>query len=387
MNITKVEQLAVESAQLDKPDNGVINPRKSRRTPKLNVEYDDRGYRHSDLILFNGDHEAALLYAQIRYWSGTGRNGKPRASIEIKAKGRGWIAKSAEMLWDELMLTEDQVRRINGVFKAGNAVEVETTMYKRSKCTHYRYVSPHAQGMTLPENPESHSGKKPNHTPGKPHVFTETMAETVSETKNIQNAGAGNTPASTSPETTGKQSGEGKTPKTEQASEPFLKICLSRKLEFIPANDNGQNTPCVLGELTPEDQNTAQRLEYELSKAGIDPLAFMKWLTLPAYQKHMLNLDNDAHWSLFVVMSHREMFAEKYRAYLDNLPPCAKKAATPAPVECPVVVQVDHVTAPAPCADDYDEAPHQMTPEEIKQWMASVTKPVHVHQNKLFNVK
>lgn len=222
MEYSTTEIQAVEAAQLiananpalDKPQTCAINPRKFRRTPRLSVEYDERGYRHSDLVLFNGDHESALLYAQIRYWSGTGRNGKPRASIEIKGKGRGWIAKSAEMLWDELMLTEDQVRRINAVFKAGNAVEVETAMYKRSKCTHYRYVSPHAQEGTLPENPESHSGKIPNHTPGKPHVFTETMAETVSKNKDFVDA-----PLSTeaAPDNSTTQSGKDE-PQTQQVT-------------------------------------------------------------------------------------------------------------------------------------------------------------------------
>jgi hypothetical protein len=143
-------------------------------------------------------------------------------------------------------------------------------------------------------------------------------AKEVLDTKegNIKDAGAGNTPASTTPETI-QQSGKGITPKTEQASEPFLKICLSRKLEFIKLDDNGENTPCVLAELTPEDLNTAQRLEHELTKAGLDPLDFVGWLT-PQRFKHiaLINLDNAMNWGLFVVMSHREMFFDKYRAYL-----------------------------------------------------------------------
>ncbi|MFM0272397.1 hypothetical protein PQQ59_17545 [Paraburkholderia aspalathi] len=167
---------------------------------------------------------------------------------------------------------------------------------------HYLYVGPGADLGT------------PHADLGTP--CTEGNQQKETQNLNIQNAGAGNTPASTSPEKISEQSGKDVTPKKEQASEPFLKISLSRKLEFIEANDNGENTPCVLHELTDDDRSTAQRLEHELTKAGLDPLGFMKWLTLHVYQKHMLGMDNAAHWSLFVIMTHREMFFDRYKAYL-----------------------------------------------------------------------
>ncbi|QIN63126.1 hypothetical protein SBC1_31500 [Caballeronia sp. SBC1] len=201
----------LETARVETPPKA---PKQSKvKTPPKPAlpEHNDRAYQHSDLIRFDGDHLAMLLYAQLRYWSGTSkRTGKPRAGIKHPKTGTpGWIAKSAAMLWNELMLTPHQIERINKVFKASGAVEVETFMYKRSLCVHYR-LSPEtgsAQG-TLPEKGKSHSPETGGHTSPNPGVFTESLSKTISETKAYKQASGKSDAENASPEPCEAASGE-----------------------------------------------------------------------------------------------------------------------------------------------------------------------------------
>lgn len=244
-------------------------------------------------------------------------------------------------------------------------LEVTQKMFNGSYTPHYRYIG---TGVEINTPVETNT----------PHVeINTTITDSINSSNknlNIQNAGPGNTPAKTIPETTIEQSGKVKTPKAEQASDPFLKICLERKLEFLAVGTNSDNPKgCVLPTLTAADLNTAQRLEHELTKAGLDPLAFLGWLTPFRFQQHTLAINTSMDWSLFVIVSYREMFFAKYR---EHLTPISSKAVQPiAPVE-PVVL---HVLS----ADDYEacnEPPEYVKPDLFDHQKAAKAAAKKVQQ-------
>ncbi|MFM0501937.1 hypothetical protein [Paraburkholderia caffeinilytica] len=71
-----------------------------------------------------------------------------------------------------------------------------------------------------------------------------------------------------------------------------------------------------------------------------------------------------------------------------DMPAPAEPAAEPA--VCPAIVHQVKETTPLHVldADEYEVgAWHEPTPEQIRAWMATATKPAHVNPNKLYNVK
>ena len=294
-----------------------------------------RSYNVDDMPACNWNGMAATIVDDIRFNTKTHKRPKAASIAYWQAYFKG--------------CSEQKVRTAIRDALASGLLKVTYKMFNGSNTPHYLYVGTGVEFNTPVEI-------------NTPHVeFNTTITDSISSSNknlNIQNAGSGNTPASTSP-VISEQSGKGVTPKHERASEPFLKIGLEKKLEFIAANDNGENVPSVLAELTPDDRKTAQRLEFGLTKAGLDPMEFMNWLTLSRYQHVVLHdLATDAQWSLLVVMSHRGVFFDAYRAHLDSLKFYTKK--TPAHIlkassEWPPVPLADHAK-PAPLLmDDYEQ--------------------------------
>jgi hypothetical protein len=113
-----------------------------------------------------------------------------------------------------------------------------------------------------------------------------------------------------------------------------------------------------------------------------DPAYFVKYITeaVSFCQKKQEKQAEKEAW---------ELEKTKQLAELDQL---QKAKAAPAPVNKPsknaamtqALIQAKNQAAPI--VED-DEAPHQMTPAEIAQWMKTVKKPAHVNPNSLFNVK
>ncbi|CAE6802950.1 hypothetical protein R75461_05276 [Paraburkholderia nemoris] len=325
--------IANASPALDKPDN-CVKPAKEPTFVRPRLEYIEFFSKYT-----RSPYNAAKLYSYLVYHAQRNKPGPNPARLEVIREGgrwgdRGyWWVQTRKDIARACELTEDQFRSAMGALeRADVAVHQRGRYYGRIQkyygktIEHFRLgVCARGNGLDCwptvdqliqmriilgGDKPPLSSGDKP------PALVQDALVVSDTEEGNIQNAGAGNTPASISPEKISEQSGKGVDPKKEQASEPFLNACLEKKLQFIQANDNGENTPCVLAELTPDDHKTAQRLEFELTKAGLDPLAFMGWLTLQRYQKYTLGIGNDADWSVFVIVSHREMFFGKYRAYV-----------------------------------------------------------------------
>ncbi|WP_143036637.1 hypothetical protein [Paraburkholderia steynii] len=187
-------------------------------------------------------------------------------------------------------------RRMRTVIKHAmdsGLLEVTQKMFNGSYTPHYRYIGTDVEINTTITDSISSSNKN----------------------LNIQNGEAlALTPEAATPDRLKHDQGKSN-PKTCEASPAFLKICLERKWEFTPANDNGKNSPCLIPELTPDDEQTAQRLEHEIAKAGCNPVRFMNWLTLCRFQQSAIcDYSNSAHWSLLFIMAHRATFIERYRA-------------------------------------------------------------------------
>lgn len=322
-------QVIANALALDNPQTcatAPATPKKRltpRRIPGLS-RTNERGYLNDDRELLGGLKKpgslyAALMLGQLRRDFERDKDGKPAFAQRIH-EGHYWVAYSLTYWERQLGLTENEARSgVQCLANSDDVVKVGKFRFgNEPKYLHFR-LTEKALGY-VPATPVEEGcvattqGGCANHTATTPTVLAPTV-----ENLNIQNPVAGNATGKPSPEAISEQSGKVKTPKTEQASEPFLKVCLDKKPEFIAANDNGENIPNLIPELTDADRSTAQRLEHELNKAGLDPLGFMDWLTLHRFQHiALIDLNNDASYSLFFIMKHRELFTSKYRQYLDN---------------------------------------------------------------------
>ncbi|MGP8439945.1 hypothetical protein ACT2FY_32260 [Paraburkholderia fungorum] len=125
-------------------------------------------------------------------------------------------------------------------------------------------------------------------------------------------------------------SGKIKTSKKPEASAPFLDRCLSRKRGWLKEATNSDNPAgCLLPDLTDADRDIAQRLEYRLTKAGLDALAFMDWLTPFRFQQIALGQWDAADYAFLWIgkTKHQQLLIAEYRQYLADQQAQADKAA------------------------------------------------------------
>lgn len=81
-----------------------------------------------------GDLMAGLLLSQIVYWFTPDRQG--RSKIRIQREGRRWMAKKHSEWYEEIRMTEDQVRRALGMLKKAGLVEVKRFKFAGAPTTH-----------------------------------------------------------------------------------------------------------------------------------------------------------------------------------------------------------------------------------------------------------
>ncbi|WP_109481508.1 hypothetical protein [Paraburkholderia sp. C35] len=335
MNNSLVEHQAVEAAQhsianalsqVDKPDK-CIRPKS---------EYLELFSQHCRV-----PYNVAKVFSHLVMRNQRNKSGDNPARLEVQREGGRWGNRAFWWLttYEEIAsacaLSVDQTRTALQILERLNQVEMhrgrhpvngQVIKYRAKTVLHIRLIlAGRSNGLDgWPSSSQMRiilgwdKAQLINWDKAQP-LLPDAVEGLDTEELNIQNGDSLTlTPESLS-EYASKGAGKVKTQKKERASEPFLKICLERKLEFITLNDNGENTPCVKGELTADDERTAQRLEHELKNAGIDPLAFMAWLTNPRYQ-HIVLIDmwSAGDWSLSMIMSHRQTFIDKYRKHLDN---------------------------------------------------------------------
>ena len=283
---------------------------------------------------FPGDHAAYTLLSQLVYWRLPKDNGQSRLTIQDD-QGNWVIAKTAAEFEQETGLTRRQVDKAKARLVKMGIISTQSGARDATKTTFYSFKqfpgnTPLTDYPTMDElrgiapvgATHCTCGCDPLHA--QVHSNTETVSKTVSKTKNIKNAGAGNTPASTIPETASEQSGKNATSNKPEASQPVLDLCLSQKREFLKLNQNADKHPGnLVPELTAADRDIAQRLEFRLTEAGIDAVAFLTWLTPVRFQK--LTLEHDVHTGYALLWmgekGNQTYLMGAYRAYLAE---CAK---------------------------------------------------------------
>ncbi|NPT36325.1 hypothetical protein [Paraburkholderia xenovorans] len=278
---------------------------------------------------FPGDHATYTLLSQLMYWRLPKDNGQSKLTIKDD-QGNWVIAKTAAELFTETGLTRGQIDQAKAKLKKLGIINAVSGARDAVKTTFYSFT--HFPGNTsLSDYPTigelrgiactdaTQCMPTCNASHAHMHSNTESVSKTVSKTKNIQNGDALTLSPEAVPPVDLKHDQGKSNPKKCEASEPFLKICLSKKLEFLAV---GLNTDNPIGSLVPEltdtDRDIAQRLEYRLTEAGIDPLAFLAWLTPIRFQRLTLDLDLSIDYAFLWMgkTDHQTYLMDAYRAYL-----------------------------------------------------------------------
>jgi hypothetical protein len=305
--------LAVEPVQS-------IAETKSKKTRRLvGLPKDDhRSYNAGDLPLCNWNGLAVSIIQHVRF--NTKLHKRPTAfslaywSAFFKGCPEQRVRTAVQDAMDSKL-----IKRSYGWFNGSNT-------------PHYMYVGPDVEINT-------------------PHVeinktITEGNQQKVTTNLNTQNGISGSAePTAHTPEGFSKAPGK-VTPKTKpQASTAFVDVFLSRKQEWLKTCTNSDNPGgCVLPELTDTDRDICQRVEYRLAEAGIDPLAFMGWLTCKCFQQFALGLGDGADYSSRWLgkLAHLAALVDLYRATQATLEPLSEPVAC-APMSEPAQPVTEHV--------------------------------------------
>lgn len=344
MNHSEVKYLHADASQsiassptFDNPQTCAKTPVKTPTVVRPRLEYIDFLSKYT-----RAPHNAAKVLSYLIFHAQRNKPGNNPARLEVIREGgrwgdRGyWWVQTRKDIASACELTEDQFRSAMAALeRAGVAVHQRGRYYGRIQkyygktIDHFRLgVCARGNGLDCwptvdqlfqmriilgGDKPPLSSGDKP------PALVQDALEVGDSLEGNIKDGVAGNATPESTPEIPQTKSGKVQDQKKPQASEPVLDLCLSQKLEFLKLNQNADCHPGNLcAELTAADRDIAQRLEYRLTQVGIDPLAFLTWLTPIRFQRLTLDLDLSIDYALLWMgkTDHQTYLMDAYRTYL-----------------------------------------------------------------------
>lgn len=336
--VSTSQNAAQSNAQLDNPGTCAKKP-KAPTVIRPRLEYIEFFEKHT-----RAAYNVAQVYSFLVFRCQCNKPGDVSARLEVIRQGGRWgerafwylhtpedIARECGKSVAKIESALKILKRLNMIdARAGrHPVNGEVVRYRGKTVTHIR-LGVCQRGNGLDRWPTVDQISQMRIIPGMAEAVLISSAEAVlllpdavegldSVEGNIKDGVAGNATPESTPEIPQVKSGKVQDQKKPRASESFLKICLDRKLEFLKLNENEDNLPGNLAhELTAADCDIAQRLEYRLTQAGIDPLAFLTWLTPTRFQRLTLGLDLSIDYAFLWMgkADHQTHLMDAYRSYL-----------------------------------------------------------------------
>ncbi|CAE6944162.1 hypothetical protein R75471_05527 [Paraburkholderia domus] len=315
----------------------------------------DSHWRKPYLDLCRGNHNAAEVLGKITFRY---QPDKDHARLKTIRHGHYWWYHTIKELAEECDLTLEQAKYALVKLREWGLVETRANGAKVRGLRVSLFRLPVAQGAgslngwpTFADTPakveNSTTAKVENSTLKASKVVEGEPKEENLNTQSVTSASAvthGHDPVK--PET---GSGKIKTSKKPEASKPFLGHYLTRKLEWLKEATNDDNPAgCLLPELTDTDRDVCQRLEYRLTSAGLDALAFLDWLTPFRFQQFAFDQWDQADYATLWIgkTKHQQLLIAEYRQHLADQQTDADKIAA---------AQADAVALEAKLAAERDE--------------------------------
>lgn len=331
--------LAADSTQsnaaLDNPSNCAKSPFVRPKTEY--IEFFDK--------LTRAAYNVAQVWSFLVFRCQRNKPGDSSARLEVIREGGRW----GERAYWYLHTPEDIARECGkSVYKVESALKIlkrlgmiearagrhpmngEVARYRGLTVTHIR-LAVCARGNGLDAWPTIEQMGQMRIIPGMAEAVPISSAEAVlllPDTKEVLDTLEGNTQSGISgtaePEAmhqgkTNKASGDIQNPKVKpRASQAVEDVLLSRKLEWLTVATNSDNpSGCLAPELTEADRDAAQRIEYRLHEASIDPLTFLNWWTCARFQQFAFSLADEADFSPLWIskLAHLAAMVDHYQEH------------------------------------------------------------------------